>query len=284
MEAAEGGRTWAKSCAQHVKAQARADNAFKCTFTFSSYVTIGMPAVLYDDVEADVKTLAFEDLVGAALSNSSFPYGAPVSAMYTLGTSTVPRMLNTTAHFKSMISKIIEVRPVCRARVRPRACACVYLTRCVAFIFCVQELIDAVDISVFKVDLGAEEEALDVRKRSDASILKCWMWGVEGEQWFDCEDVVRNKQDARRASATALRRVSAADQKAESFKAAAKKTTNSGGLDAWADEYITEVAVDSERRSLYYKYYGMKANAAKFQMGLHRRRVRSRAQRVWRVA
>ena len=123
------------------------------------------------------------------------------------------------------------------------------------------------------MDLGSEE-AVDQLKRSDESILKCWVWGQEDRDWCDCRGLVDEKTDAKAKAQAFGQRMAAADQKAALFKAKIGDTAKTSGLEGWASALIDELATDAVQRALYFKAYKLSEKASGFQAMLQKRRVR----------
>jgi hypothetical protein len=136
-------------------------------------------------------------------------------------------------------------------------------------------------VNVFKVDLDAAQAALEQIKRSDESILKCWVWGTDGEEWRDCRGLVELKARLKAEGQATNRRLSSANQSAMLFKEKVGDTSKTCGLEGWSANYINALAEDTVRRALYYKYYKLKENASTFQAMLHKRRVRTRVSLLW---
>ena len=139
-----------------------------------------------------------------------------------------------------------------------------------------QDGVQAINVTVAKVDLPPEEVTKAQHKRCDESIMQCWVWGTEGDEWRDCRGLVQLRAQNKAAAEQTNRRLSSANQGAVTFLDRLKGTEKTSGLEGWSKPVITMIAEDSVLRPLYATAFKLKAGgtAAPFQQMLQRRRVR----------
>lgn len=139
-----------------------------------------------------------------------------------------------------------------------------------------QDGVQAINVTVAKVDLPPEEVTKAQHKRCDESIMHCWVWGTEGDEWRDCRGLVQLRAQNKAAAEQTNRRLSSANQGAVTFLDRLKGTEKTSGLEGWSKPVITMIAEDSVLRPLYATAFKLKAGgtAAPFQQMLQRRRVR----------